>query len=65
VITRYETREIEREEDGATRAQNAGDERVFPLIVIGGLVTIIPLVLLFLLIQRRWGTGLLVGAVVE
>jgi multiple sugar transport system permease protein len=49
----------------ATRAQNAGDERVFPLIVIGGLVTIIPLMLLFLVIQRRWRSGLLVGAVVE
>jgi multiple sugar transport system permease protein len=49
----------------ATRAQNAGDERIFPLIVIGGLVTIIPLMLLFLVIQRRWRTGLLVGAVVE
>jgi multiple sugar transport system permease protein len=49
----------------ATRAQNAGDERIFPLIVIGGLVTIIPLMLLFLVIQRRWRSGLLVGAVVE
>ncbi len=49
----------------ATRAQNAGDERIFPLIVMGGLVTIIPLMLLFLVIQRRWRTGLLVGAVVE
>lgn len=49
----------------ATRAQNAGDERIFPLIVIGGLVTILPLMLLFLFIQRRWRSGLLVGAVVE
>lgn len=49
----------------ATRAQNAGDERVFPLIVMGGLVTILPLMLLFLVIQRRWRSGLLVGAVVE
>jgi multiple sugar transport system permease protein len=49
----------------ATRAQNAGDERVFPLIVIGGLVTIIPLMLIFLVIQKYWKSGLLVGAVVE
>jgi multiple sugar transport system permease protein len=49
----------------ATRAQNAGDERVFPLIVIGGLVTILPLMLIFLVIQKYWKSGLLVGAVVE
>jgi multiple sugar transport system permease protein len=49
----------------ATRAQNAGDERVFPLIVIGGLVTIVPLMLIFLVIQKYWKSGLLVGAVVE
>jgi len=47
----------------ATRAQNSGDQRVFPLIVMGGLVTIIPLVLVFLVIQRRWRGGLLLGSV--
>ena len=46
----------------ATRAQNSGDQRVFPLIVMGGLVTIIPLILLFLVIQRRWRGGLLLGS---
>jgi multiple sugar transport system permease protein len=46
----------------ATRAQNSGDQRVFPLIVMGGLVTIIPLVLLFLVVQRRWRGGLLLGS---
>jgi multiple sugar transport system permease protein len=47
----------------STRAQNAGDERVFPLIVIGGLVTIVPLILLFLIVQRRWRSGLLIGGI--
>lgn len=46
----------------ATRAQNSGDQRVFPLIVVGGLVTIVPLILLFLVIQRRWRGGLLLGS---
>jgi multiple sugar transport system permease protein len=45
----------------ASRAQASGDERIFPLIVIGGLVTIVPLIALFWLIQRRWRGGLLVG----
>jgi multiple sugar transport system permease protein len=45
----------------ANRAQASGDTRVFPLIVIGGLVTIVPLVALFWLIQKRWRGGLLVG----
>lgn len=47
----------------ATRAQNSGDQRVFPLIVMGGLVTIVPLILLFLVIQRRWRGGMLIGSV--
>jgi multiple sugar transport system permease protein len=46
----------------ATRAQNSGDQRVFPLIVVGGLITIIPLVLVFLVVQRRWRGGLLIGS---
>lgn len=46
----------------ATRAQNSGDQRVFPLIVVGGLITIIPLILVFLVIQRRWRGGLLLGS---
>jgi len=45
----------------ASRAAASGDERIFPLIVIGGLVTIVPLIALFWLIQRRWRGGLLVG----
>jgi len=49
----------------ATRSTNSGDLTMLPLIVMGGLVTIIPLVLLFLVIQRRWRGGLLVGSIVN
>jgi hypothetical protein len=35
---------------------------IFPLIVVGGLVTIVALVLVFLVIQRRWHIGLLLGS---
>jgi multiple sugar transport system permease protein len=45
----------------ASRAAASGDQRIFPLLVIGGLVTIIPLVALFWIIQRKWRGGLLVG----
>jgi multiple sugar transport system permease protein len=31
-------------------------------VVIGGLVTIIPLIALFLLLQRYWRSGLLLGS---
>jgi multiple sugar transport system permease protein len=41
-----------------------GDAQLFPLTVVGGLVTIIPLVLLFLVVQRYWRGGLLLGSVV-
>jgi multiple sugar transport system permease protein len=45
----------------ANRAAASGDQRIYPLLVIGGLVTVIPLIGLFWLIQRRWRGGLLVG----
>jgi multiple sugar transport system permease protein len=41
-----------------------GDTQLFPLVVVGGLVTIIPLVALFLVIQRYWRGGILLGSVV-
>jgi multiple sugar transport system permease protein len=41
-----------------------GDAQLFPLTVVGGLVTLIPLVLLFLVVQRYWRGGLLLGSVV-
>jgi multiple sugar transport system permease protein len=45
------------------RAQNSGNAELFPLVVIGGLVTIVPLIALFLILQRYWRSGLLLGSI--
>ena len=45
------------------RAQNSGNAQLFPMVVIGGLVTIIPLIALFLILQRYWRGGLLLGSI--
>jgi ABC-type multidrug transport system fused ATPase/permease subunit len=45
------------------RAQNSGSAQLFPMVVIGGLVTIIPLIALFLILQRYWRGGLLIGSI--
>jgi multiple sugar transport system permease protein len=42
----------------------SGDALLYPLTVIGGLVTIVPLIVLFLLIQRYWRSGGLLGSMV-
>jgi multiple sugar transport system permease protein len=47
----------------AQRAQNSGNAELFPLVVIGGLVTVVPLVALFLILQRYWRSGLLLGSI--
>lgn len=44
-------------------ATTSGDNDLYPLIVMGGLVTIVPLIALFLLLQRYWRGGLLLGAI--
>jgi multiple sugar transport system permease protein len=44
-------------------AGNSGDNNLYPLIVMGGLVTIIPMIALFALLQRYWRGGLLLGSV--
>jgi multiple sugar transport system permease protein len=44
-------------------ATTSGDTNLFPLLVLGGLVTIIPMVALFTLLQRYWRGGLLLGSV--
>jgi multiple sugar transport system permease protein len=44
------------------RAQNSGNAQIFPLVVVGGLVTIVPLIALFLVLQRYWRSGLLLGS---
>lgn len=46
----------------AERAQNSGNAELFPLVVVGGLVTIVPLIALFLILQRYWRSGLLPGS---
>ena len=45
------------------RAQNSGNAEIFPLVVLGGLVTIVPLIVLFLILQRYWRSGLLLGSI--
>jgi multiple sugar transport system permease protein len=45
------------------RAQNSGNAELSPLVVIGGLVTIVPLIALFLILQRYWRSGLLLGSI--
>ncbi len=44
-------------------AGNSGDNNLYPLIVMGGLVTIVPMIALFALLQRYWRGGLLLGSV--
>ena len=46
----------------AERARTAATRELFPLVVVGGLVTIIPLIALFLVLQRYWRSGLLLGS---
>jgi multiple sugar transport system permease protein len=44
-------------------AGNSGDANLYPLLVMGGLVTIVPMIALFALLQRYWRGGLLLGSV--
>jgi multiple sugar transport system permease protein len=47
----------------ATRAQQAGSAELFPEVVVGGAVTIVPTILLFLVLQRYWRGGILLGSI--
>ncbi|MGW4996100.1 carbohydrate ABC transporter permease [Streptomyces hydrogenans] len=47
------------------QAQTAGGEAVFDLIITGSLLTIVPIVAVFLLLQRFWQSGLAAGSVKE
>lgn len=47
------------------QASTAGGQAIQNLVVTGSLVTIIPLVIAFLLLQRYWQSGLAAGAVKE
>jgi multiple sugar transport system permease protein len=44
-------------------ATTSGDQNLYPLIVMGGLVTIAPLIILFLILQRYWRGGMLLGRI--
>lgn len=47
------------------QALTAGGEAVFNLVITGSLITIIPLIAAFLLLQRYWQSGLAAGSVKE
>ncbi|GAA4799153.1 carbohydrate ABC transporter permease [Streptomyces ziwulingensis] len=48
-----------------SQAQTAGGEAVFNLVVTGSLLTVVPLIAAFLLLQRYWQSGLAAGSVKE
>lgn len=43
------------------RATSSGSTQVEPLLVMGGFITIVPLIVLFLVLQRYWRGGALLG----
>jgi multiple sugar transport system permease protein len=47
------------------QAATAGGEAIFNLVITGALLTIIPLIVAFLLLQRYWQSGLAAGSVKE
>jgi multiple sugar transport system permease protein len=47
------------------QASTAGGEAVFNLVITGSVLTILPLVIAFLLLQRYWQSGLSAGSVKE
>ena len=47
------------------QAATAGGEAVFNLVITGSLLTILPLIAAFLLLQRYWQSGLAAGSVKE
>jgi multiple sugar transport system permease protein len=47
----------------SSRAVNSGNANLYPMLVMGGLVTIVPLIALFLVLQRYWRGGMLLGSI--
>ncbi|MFE3447508.1 carbohydrate ABC transporter permease [Nonomuraea sp. NPDC059194] len=47
------------------QASTAGGEAIFNLVITGSLLTIVPLIVAFLLLQRYWQSGLAAGSVKE
>ncbi|MGO3153479.1 MAG: carbohydrate ABC transporter permease [Galactobacter sp.] len=48
-----------------TQASTAGGDAVFNLVITGSLLTILPLIVAFLFLQRFWQSGLAAGSVKE
>lgn len=48
-----------------SQAATAGGEAIFDLVLMGSLLTIIPLIIAFLFLQRYWQSGLAAGGVKE
>ncbi|MFG2978170.1 carbohydrate ABC transporter permease [Streptomyces sp. NPDC048331] len=49
----------------SAQARTAGGEPVFDLVITGSLLTVAPIVVIFLLLQRHWQSGLAAGSVKE
>ncbi|MCX2925048.1 carbohydrate ABC transporter permease [Streptomyces sp. NEAU-W12] len=49
----------------SAQAETAGGQPVFHLVVTGSLITIVPLIAAFLLLQKYWQSGLAAGSVKE
>nr|WP_308494024.1 carbohydrate ABC transporter permease [Microbacterium protaetiae] len=47
----------------AAQAQGAGAQPIYNLVIMGSLLTIVPIVIAFLLLQRFWQSGLSAGSV--
>ncbi|MFF9087489.1 carbohydrate ABC transporter permease [Streptomyces sp. NPDC014991] len=47
------------------QAETAGGQPVFHLVVTGSLITVLPLIAAFLLLQKHWRSGLAAGSVKE
>jgi multiple sugar transport system permease protein len=47
------------------QASTVGGQPVFNLVITGSLLTIVPLIAAFLLLQRYWQSGLAAGSVKE
>lgn len=47
------------------QASTVGGQAIFDLVITGSLLTIIPLIAAFLLLQRYWQSGLTAGSVKE
>jgi multiple sugar transport system permease protein len=43
--------------------RSGGNSNLYPMIVMGGLVTVVPMIALFLILQRYWRGGLLLGSI--